>query len=65
MISVLNRFADRMLTRLMPRAQASACGDYYLFCYCSGGLRYSKLCGGGCNGIPHYCYSCTTVTGTC
>ena len=65
MIDVVGRFADRLLTRLVPRGEASACSDYYLLCYCSGGLRYSKRCGGGCNGIPSYCYSCTTITGTC
>ncbi|MCC5579600.1 hypothetical protein IMZ11_28620 [Microtetraspora sp. AC03309] len=67
MIDVIGRFADHLLTRLVPRGEASAstCGTFYQLCYCSGGLRYSKLCDGGCNGIPVYCYSCTVITGTC
>ncbi len=66
----LHGLGDRLLARLLPGGEASACSyyfqyrTYYSLCYCSGGLRYSKQCITECDG-PDYCYSCNVITGTC
>lgn len=61
---MVNRLADRMLALFMPRGEAFAdfcdrpsCGCFYQHCYCVGSKAYTKLCDGGCNGIPVYCSS--------
>jgi hypothetical protein len=63
MVRTANRLADRVLERLMPRGEASACSEYLSRCYCVNRIVYYRRCGGGCNGIPHYCYQCVAFGG--
>lgn len=59
MVGFVGRMADGMLARLLPRTEAAACSEYWVTCFCDGeGILWQKKCGGGCNGIPHYCRSC-------
>jgi hypothetical protein len=68
-LNTIHGLGDRLLARLLPRGEASACGgnhqyyEYYYLCYCSGGLRYSKKCIDECDGT--FCTGCNIVTGTC
>jgi hypothetical protein len=54
----VGRLADGMLARLLPRAEAAACGGFWSTCGCRSGILWQKWCNGGCNGIPVYCQPC-------
>ncbi|MEV0158143.1 hypothetical protein AB0H57_31215 [Micromonospora sp. NPDC050686] len=63
MTRFVNALGDRLLGLLAPRitARAEPCGPTYVqFCYCSGGLKYSRNC---CR-YSGSCYPCY-VSGAC
>ncbi|MGL4340192.1 MAG: hypothetical protein ACRCSP_07210 [Rhodoglobus sp.] len=55
----VQQLADRMLAHVAPQVEAAAaCGTYWVYLGCDGGLRYRKKCKSGsssCIGAPIVC----------
>ena len=62
---MVNRLADRILSAVLPKAEAAApCSPWVTdFCYCSGGRLYTRQCR-DCTGAGGGCTSCRNA-GTC
>jgi hypothetical protein len=61
MTKTMQRFADGLLSRLVPQVEVSAACTYTVTCSCvPGGRRIRKTCY-DCPGVPKHCTPCNKV----
>ncbi|MFI6267357.1 hypothetical protein [Micromonospora zamorensis] len=67
-MKLLNRAADRMLAWFVPGVTAeAACTRDTMYCYCSGGIAYKRVCQKCPDGAGGYYWVCNPCgpAGTC
>lgn len=57
MTKTIQRFADGLLSRLVPQVEVAAACTYLETCRCEGYVRFQRRCY-ACPGVPRYCGPC-------
>lgn len=60
MTKTIQRFADGMLSRLVPQVEVAAAYSYIRTCRCEGYVRFQQRCY-SIPGVPNYCDPCNIV----